>query len=223
MYYWWWQYLRRNHTYKECCDSGGSGTASALYRDFGDVHAHDFRTWWNADDRGAKLFAERSREIKQMRLTSKDQWDESWSLEDAAVFVFPLSVGRRKIQSLFAKQLAKIHNGKRGRISLATVESTALYPLHRNFNVHTLKTGLALYDASVLNSALPADERAPLWRLGELLMVNPSANPMPDDTKYERTSKRNVLTVTVSRHLSVTKRVIANTLYGRFPDASTVN
>lgn len=169
------------------------------------------------------LFAEQPREIKQMRLTSKDQWDETWSAEEAAVFVFPLSVGRRKIQSLFAKQLAKIHSGKRGRVSLATAHSTAKYPLCRNFNINTLKTGLAIYDAWEENNRLPKNERLPLWKIGELLNVNPSSNPAPTDTKYETTNKRNVLTVTVSRHVSVVKRLIANTSRGRFPDATSVN
>lgn len=223
VYYWWWQYLLRNQSYKQCCESLGDGELSGLYRDFGDVFATDFRTWWTTGDRGAMLFAEQPREIKQMRLTSKDQWDETWSEEEAAVFVFPLSVGRRKIQSLFAKQLAKIHMGKRGRVSLATAHSTAKYPLSRNFNVNTLKTGLAIYDAWLENCLLSSSERQPMWKIGEALNVNPSSNPSATDTKYETTNKRNVLTVTVSRHLAVVKRLIANTSHGRFPDATSVN
>lgn len=223
VYYWWWQYLLRNQSYKQCCESLGDGELSGLYRDFGDVFATDFRTWWTTGDRGAMLFAEQPREIKQMRLTSKDQWDETWSEEEAAVFVFPLSVGRRKIQSLFAKQLAKIHMGKRGRVSLATAHSTAKYPLSRNFNVNTLKTGLAIYDAWLENSQMQAGERQPLWRIGQALNVNPSSNTSATDTKYETTNKRNVLTVTVSRHLAVVKRLIANTSHGKFPDATSVN
>lgn len=222
-YYWWWEFLRRNEEYKQCCLAGGIGELSTLHAEFGDVFSGDFRTWWTTADRGAKLFAEQPREIRQMRLTSKDQWDDSWTENEAAVFVIPLSVGRRKIQSLFAKQLAKIHTGKRGRVSLATANSTAKYPLCRNFNVNTLKTGLAIYDAWLENSQLPAGERKPLWRIGEALNVNPSSNPSPTDTKYETTNKRNVLTVTVSRHLAVVKRLIANTSHGRFPDDSSVN
>ena len=223
VYYWWWQYLRRNQSYKQCCEALGSGDLSDIYQDFGDVFATEFRTWWTTGDRGAMLFAEQPREIKQMRLTSKDQWDASWTEEEAAVFVFPLSVGRRKIQSLFAKQLAKIHTGKRGRVSLATANSTAKYPLHRNFSIHALKTSLEIYDAWLENARLPSNERVPLWKIGEALKVNPSSAPAPTDTKYETTNKRNVLTVTVSRHVTVAKRMIQNTSHGRFPDASSVN
>jgi hypothetical protein len=43
-------------------------------------------------------------------VSPKDEWKDEWTDQEAAVFVIPLNVGRRKIQSLFAKQLAKILN-----------------------------------------------------------------------------------------------------------------
>lgn len=221
VYYWWWQHLRRNEDYLACCERGGSGSLSTLYADFGDVRESDFRKWWTTDDHGAHLFAEKPREIRQRRLMSKDEWDDSWSLEDAAVFVFPLDVGRRKLQSLFAKQLAKIHPGKRGRVSMRSVVSTARYPLSRNFNVNSLKTGLAVYDAWAANERLPKAARKSFWEMGQELKLIPSALPASGDTKYELTNKRNVMTVAFSRHLKMTRNIIANTSHGRFPDSSS--
>ena len=151
---------------------------------------------------------------------------QSGSVLDAiqqAVFVIPLNVGRRKIQSLFAKQLAKIHTGRRGRVSLASTVSTSLYPLVRNFNVHSLKIGLMVYDECRANQQLPKDEKLPMWGIGEKLKLIQSALPEKDDTKYETTNKRNVMTVAVSRYLSQTTRIIENTSLGRFPDSITVN
>ena len=133
---------------------------------------------------------------------SKDEWKEEWTDQEAAVFVIPLNVGRRKIQSLFAKQLAKIHTGRRGRVSLASTVSTSLYPLVRNFNVHSLKIGLMVYDACQVNQLLPREEKLPMWGIGEKLKLIQSALPEKDDTKYETTNKRNVMTVAVSRYLS---------------------
>ena len=167
--------------------------------------------------------SQQPREIRQTRLLSKDEWKDDWSLEEAAVFVIPLNVGRRKIQSLFAKQLAKIHTGRRGRVSLASTVSTSNYPLVRNFNVHSLKIGLMVYDACQANQLLPKEEKLPMWGVGEKLKLIQSALPEKDDTKYDTTNKRNVMTVAVSRYLSQTTRIIENTTLGRFPDSITVN
>lgn len=221
VYYWWWQHLRRNHDYLACCENGGHGPLSALFADFGDVREDDFRKWWTTDDHGAELFAEKPREIRQRRLMSKDEWDDSWSLDEAAVFVFPLGVGRRKLQSLFAKQLAKIHTGKRGRVSMRSVNSTARYPLSRNFNVNSLKTGLAVYDAWAANELRPKDQRKSFWEMGQDLKLIPSALPSSGDTKFELTNKKNVMTVAFSRYLKTTRQIIENTSHGRFPDSTT--
>lgn len=221
VYYWWWQYLRRNHDYLACCERGGQGNLSSLYADFGDVREEDFRKWWTTRDHGADLFAEQPREIRQKQLMSKDEWDDTWSASEAAVFVFPLGVGRRKIQSLFAKQLAKIHLGKRGRVSMRTVDSTARYPLSRNFNVNSLKTGLQVYDSWAANELLPKPDRKSFWELGEVLKLIPSALTKTGDTKFELTNKKNVMTVAFSRHLKASRLIIANTSLGRFPDTSS--
>ena len=59
--------------------------------------------------------------------------------------------------------------------------------------------------------------------IGEKLKLIQSALPEKDDTKYETTNKRNVMTVAVSRYMSQTTRIIENTSLGRFPDSTTVN
>jgi len=222
-YYWWWEYLKREASYTAWCDGDRATDYSNLFNDFGDVRKIDFRTWWTKGDRGARLFAEQPREIRQTRLISKDEWKDEWTLDEAAVFVIPLDIGRRKIQSLFAKQLAKIHTGRRGRVSLKSVKSTSMYPLVRNFNVHSLKIGLQVYDECQANQQLPKGRKLPMWAIGEKLKLIQSALPEKDDTKYETTNKRNVMTAAVSRYLKQTSRIIKNTSLGRFPDSTTVN
>ena len=222
-YYWWWEYLKREETYTAWCHGDRTNEYADLFSDFGDVREIDFRTWWTSGDRGARLFAEQPREIRQTRLISKNEWKDEWTTEEAAVFVIPLSVGRRKIQSLFAKQLAKIHTGRRGRISLRSVKSTAMYPLARNFNVHSLKIGLMVYDECQVNKQLPKDQKLPMWAIGDRLKLIQSALPDKGDTKYETTNKRNVMTAAVSRYLHQTSKIVKNTSLGRFPDSTTVN
>lgn len=58
LYYLWWEFLRLSDRYKKCCENGGNGELSDLYKDFGDVFSVDFKTWWQTDNRGIDLFAE---------------------------------------------------------------------------------------------------------------------------------------------------------------------
>ena len=93
----------------------------------------------------------------------------------------------------------------------------------RNFNVHSLKIGLMVYDECRANQQLPKDEKLPMWAIGQKLKLIQSALPEKDDTKYETTNKRNVMTVAVSRYMSQTSRMVENTSLGRFPDSTSVN
>ena len=70
---------------------------------------------------------------------------------------------------------------------------------------------------------LPKEEKLPMWAIGQKLKLIQSALPEKDDTKYETTNKRNVMTVAVSRYMSQTSRMVENTSLGRFPDSTTVN
>ncbi|MDG5469352.1 hypothetical protein P9J64_13570 [Deltaproteobacteria bacterium IMCC39524] len=218
-YYWWWDYLRRNEDYLACCDAGGTGELAWLYEDFGDVRSDDFRSWWGGSlQRGAKLFAEKPVEVRLEQLDSKDEWDEDWP-DDIEVIAVNMSIGRRKLQQYFANFLKREHKGKRGRVSLGQVKSTAKYPLYGNFSQHTLRVRLITYDAYIENKKLPKSEQVPLWKVGENLRLVPTAMPKPNDGKYETTDKHNVMTATVSRYVREAKAIIANTAKGQFPNS----
>jgi hypothetical protein len=60
VYYYWWAFLRESEAYRQCCENSGSGKLASLYRDFGDIHANDFPTWWV--NGGRNLFCEREGE-----------------------------------------------------------------------------------------------------------------------------------------------------------------
>ncbi len=72
-YYWWWQYLRRNADYIACCERGGKGRLSKLYKDFGDVREDNFHKWWTEGDRGVELFAEQPLAVSLSELHPADQ------------------------------------------------------------------------------------------------------------------------------------------------------
>lgn len=220
-YYWWWQYLRRNRDYLACCEAGGKGRLAKLHADFGDVRSDDFRAWWGgSQQKGELLFAEQPAPLHVEKLNSKADWLDTWDANDVLVVAVNLRHGRRHTQRRFAKLLEKEHKGRRGRISLAKAASTAKYPLYRNFSVHNLKVMLRAYDVWAENQALPRNQRKTLWQLGEAARVQPAAITRASDTKYERTEKRNVMSVTMSRYIINAKRIIANTAKGQFPNSA---
>ena len=221
VYYWWWAYLRRNTEYLQCCETKGEGRLSALYADFGDVREDDFRTWWGGStQRGAYLFAERKTDLTVNKIDAANEWKEEWG-ENVLVVAVNLDIGRRKIQSMFAKILQNEHEGKRGRKAMGTVDSTARYPLHRNFSVYNLKRMLMVYDAYMANDSLPKNERLKLWEIGESMKLVPSAMPKKTDNAYDTRSNHNTMTMTVSRYVKNAKVIIEHTAEGRFPFSIT--
>jgi hypothetical protein len=100
---------------------------------------------------------------------------------------------------------------------MGKVMSTAKYPLHRNFSVYNLKRMLIVYDVVAANEALPKSARKPLWKIGEELKLVPSALPMRGDNPYDTRQRHNTLTMTVSRYISVARKIVANTSKGKFP------
>ena len=57
-YYLWWKFLQLSQKYKECCENEGKGELSEMYKDFGDIYATDFKTWWQTGNKGINLFGE---------------------------------------------------------------------------------------------------------------------------------------------------------------------
>lgn len=211
--------MRRNEDYRQCCEFGGTGPLAGLYADFGDVRGDDFPAWWGrATQRGALLFGEKPADLTLMKLATPAEWLTEWQGNDEVMVVaVNMTIGRRKLQSYFANLLQDEHKGRRGRIALGKVTSTANYPLYRNFTVHSLKQMLRAYDAWHANEQLPTAERRPLWAVGESIKLAGSAMPAKGDVASDRTVKHNIMTVTVSRYVKQAKAIIANTALGAFP------
>ena len=219
-YYWWWAYLRRNEDYLACCEGGGKGKLSKLYKDFGDVRSDDFPAWWGGSlQRGQLLFAEQVSTKLMVEISDKAEWDEIKGTGNFVLLAFNMNIGRRQLQKKLATFLAQRHTGRRGRIALGSVRSTARYPLHRNYSQHNLRVMLETYDAWYANQQLPKEQRLTLWEVGESIKLVPTAMTRKSDTQAERTNKRNVMTMAVSRYVRQAKRIIANTAKGQFPNS----
>ena len=140
VYYFWYEFLRRNEEYRECCQQGGIGDMYALYSDFGDVFESDFKTWWQENDRGARLFAEAPlpsvRQIKTI---------DDLEISDQILNVgLPLELPRKHLETALMKLLDKHHKGERG--IRTNKHSTALYPVVGDFSRETLARCLRVYD-----------------------------------------------------------------------------
>jgi hypothetical protein len=220
VYYWWWAYLRRNGDYLACCARGGKGKLAGLYADFGDVREDEFRSWWGGkQQRGASLFGEQPSDFVVRKIDGSGDWQRAWDADDTVLTVaVNLTVGRRKLQADFARLLAKEHKGRRGRVAMASVKSTARYPLYRNFSVHSLKMMLAAYDAWAANELLPRDQRKRQWELGESIRLVPNAITTKND--IDAVDKRNTMSAAFNRAVKNARNIIANTARGEFPNSS---
>lgn len=219
-YYWWWAYLRRNEHYLACCEAGGRAELAGLYEDFDDVRSDDFAAWWGGGaQRGRKLFAEQDGVPVMAEIMDKHNWEKLKPTGQFVLLAFNMDVGRRKLQAKLAKFLEQHHTGKRGRRALGSTDSTALYPLHRNYSQHNLRVMLETYDAWYANQQLDKSQQLTLWQVGESIRLVPTAMTLKKDTQAERTNKRNVMTMAVSRYVRQAKRIIANTAKGQFPNS----
>jgi hypothetical protein len=209
VYYWWWAYLRKNERYKSCCKRGGKGRLAKLYEDFGDVFNVDFKTWWETDGRGERLFAEPLAPVRLEELRTEDEWQEDWTRESVMVVVVPLSEPKRRLKRWFNNLLLRRHKGRPG---IPTIQdSKALYPVHTKFSTQALEQMLMVYELRQEEPDLT------LAALGEKLRLVATAMPKEYDQPYELAAKRNTMAATVSRYLKKAAAIIENTANGDFP------
>jgi hypothetical protein len=215
VYYLWWEFLRRHDGYKKTCENAGNGRCAKLYKDFGNVHAEDFKEWWTKGDRGARLFGEPAIPQSVERLTKDDltTLERQWNDEDMLVIAVPLFLPKRFIQSRIAQMLKKYHPRKRGKRTIK--ESRALYPISNQFSVHSLHTALDVYD---LKKSQP---KLKLWEIAQQLRFTSTLNAnefgLRGQMASEAIGKKNTMGVAVKRKLNIAKSVIEGVGRGVFP------
>lgn len=214
-FYWWWAYLRRNTDYLKCCEKNGAGKLAPLYKEFGDVREDDFKKWWSEGNKGAYLFGEKRSALVPKELNDKSEWEDDWDSENVLVIALPLSMGKRELQSRFAKILKKRHKAKRGRVAKRLDKSTARFPLNRNYTIESLQKALDVYDC--YTKLVELNGKAKLWEVGVELRLVRTAIPSANDLKQDTAVKRNVMAATVKRYLKQAESIIVNTSLGIFP------
>jgi hypothetical protein len=188
---------------------GIRGVGRKIYKDFGDVFASDFRTWWHEHKRGESLFAEQPAPLHLAELDDVTQWDAGWTKEHVMVIAVPLFESRRRLQSKFAKLLQHRHKGQVGVPSKD--RSRALRKIYGKFNLHALKTTLEVYELR------QADKELRLADIGEALRLMPNNMKEVGDTVQIAFAKRNRLSAAVGRYLGKAEALIYHAERGDFP------
>jgi hypothetical protein len=216
IYYLWWEFLRRHEGYKVTCENSGKDKYEKLYADFGDVHEVGFREWWTKDDRGARLFAEPPLPNNVVALTPEGvaALPEGWNSGSLLVVAIPLSLRKRFIQQKLSKLLARHHKRKRGQRTFK--ESRALYPIAAQFNVHSLKKMLELYDFQQSQPEMPLWEIGQRFNLGEALTKDELKGGRGRDNPVA-VAKKNVSAVAASKKLRQVKNISEGVGDGVFP------
>ena len=211
VYYWWFQYLKRNDDYRKTCEKGGTGPCAALYKDFGDVHASDFKTWWDAN--GARLFGEaQTTSIEVLKGGVEDPSIHAG--RKALLLSVPLDLPQAYLIKRFKDILSKHHDGERGKRHNA--KSQALYPTGGKIDVGFLKIALQVWD---MRKAEPDKQ---LWAIANDLKLSRTGLLKPSDlvrkADPEATDKKNLLGATASRYYRKAQRMIDDTAKGKFPN-----
>ena len=216
VYYLWWEFLRRNEDYKKTCENGGKGECDKLYADFGNVHEGTFKDWWTRDDRGARLFAEPQLPNKVAVLTPKelDALPEGWDTGSLLVVAIPLKLRKRFIQQKLNKILSRHHKRKRGERTFR--ESDALYPIAAQFEVHSVKRMLEIYDLRQEQRMMRLWEIGQRFNLGETL-TEAELKGGRGRENFGAVEKKNVSAVAASKKLKDAKSIIEGVGRGVFP------
>jgi len=145
-YYWWWYALRLNETYKKVCEKGSTSNRklNKLYKDFGNIHEHDFKTWWRRS--GAELFGEPPAPIRVTSVKSDKLTDYAEAIDSgqAVMIAIPLWLTRREITSSVKKVVASAHDGHRGRPSIKYRQnkSQAKYQLSHYRDIYSVQQAI---------------------------------------------------------------------------------
>lgn len=204
VYYLWWEFLRRNDAYKKCCVNEGKGRLKNLYRDFGDVFAVDFKTWWRTNDRGAVLFAEQLPAEFKLIVDG----DELINNDKLIYLQIPLALPKRELLKKFHELLDIHHEGRAG--IRTNINSTAKYPITGHVDIEALKKCLRVYDMKKEHPKMKLWELAKECNIAFAKQTGAGITAMDSDTKL-------VFANTASRLLKKAKIIIAGTVEGKFP------
>ena len=141
-YYLWWKFLQLSQKYKECCENEGKGELSEMYKDFGDIYATDFKTWWKTGNRGINLFGEEL--MDKIRVVKNA---EGLNLNEGILTInIPIDLPKTFIINELNKILDKAGK-KSAKLQIPDIKkvSTAKYMIEGKSTQQSLERSFAIY------------------------------------------------------------------------------
>mgnify|MGYP006431389891 FL=1 len=234
-YFWWWYALTLNENYLKLCKTVSvkgllkenrtdMKTELIVYSDFGDVRYKGcryvaFTKWWTAkvndnETRGEYLFAEPQQSKKiQIIKTEVDALTVA-NDTDSLLVAIPKSLKRTQIDKTLNTILKKNIVGIKGRSVRNPKFSHARYHLNSPLLPSAIKTAFDLYDAKIYEANNGKN-------LSNQAIAKRARYSVTEKTKTDEVSdkscRRRILSMSVSRHLRKAKNMIQNTAKGVFP------
>ena len=138
-FFWWFMFLRLNSEYVQTEKNFGIGPCSDLYKDFGNVTATDFKSWWQEH---SHLFAEAKTQYR-LQVASSVNDLAPFNSEEAINVVVPLSWSQKSLKKHFSLLLNRyVAKGERGP---KLGSETAKYSLGRRWNAHAMEVAYSVY------------------------------------------------------------------------------
>jgi hypothetical protein len=151
------------------------------------------------------------------QLKDTSEWHPDWTAERALIIAIPLNMNKRLIKTGVSKLLDSHIQSRRGRKALRDADSSALYPLARNYTAKNLKTALAVYDLWH-NGKVNPEEKLFQWKIGVKVGLNRlSVKEANSSDKQESYIGRNKLNATVNRYIKDAQKIIKGIEKGEFP------
>ena len=190
VYYYWWAFLRENTDYIECCEAGGAGPMSALYKDFGDVRSTNFMAWWRRG--GRNLFCEPIEDQIVTYLSPPTEHDN----DHRVLLSIPVTGDIERTFAELRQLLKPIYREARTRSS---GNSRALYQVHSKPVVSSLHQHLMIWQA---------------------IQQNPDASHSKIAEMESVAAVINSEGASMGRFIRQAKALVHNVGKGRFPDFS---
>lgn len=214
VYYWWYEYLKRNEDYRKTCENTGKGKCAKLYKDFGDIYSVEFPSWWKAEERGARLFAEPP--TSSIRVIDGDAVVLREHEGQSLVLEVPLNLPINHLVNRFRDIISKHHQGKKGHRHNAV--SHAIYVVRGKVDIAFLETALMVLDER------QEHPKKPLWRIANELRIGSKENLLNStDSPKAAEDKRNILAATASRYVKKAREMVTNVGKGIFPLATKIS
>lgn len=240
---WWWEYLRLSKDYWFVCKtSQASGWPKTIdenlrriYLRFGNVHDCTFDEWWPM--RGSYTFREPANPPKVKELPKIKGQYRVPATPDKLILEVPIALSRATIQKQISKILQRFEDQRPNNRLMLSKSDFPINPVR--YRLHTLQLMHEVYCLHRELITKPValrllagtsdqrkewqqkyEQRADLFRIGEVLLISPSNTLVTGDITNDR-AKKNRMRATVSRFLRRADQLISNVEHGKFPVFTT--